>query len=117
EQRGSVTLISGVAVFDWLFEGQVTVYIFLVAVLIGLFFLYWQWRRRVWLYAMLGVLVLIGLYALLDRLVETDAEQVERQVKEMAAEMQAHNLDAVMRHLSDDFRSPNNSKDKEQTRA
>jgi hypothetical protein len=31
----------GAAVFDWLFEGQTTVYILLAAALLGFFFIYW----------------------------------------------------------------------------
>ena len=63
--------------FDWLFEGQTTAYILLAAVLICFFFVYWQYRRKVWLIAMLVVIALLGVYALLDRLVETDYEQAE----------------------------------------
>jgi hypothetical protein len=93
-------------VFDWLFEGQTTVYILLIVVLIGLFVVYWQWRRRVWLYGMAVVVALIGLYWLLDRLVETDREQIHRKIGGMASGLQAHNVDAVFKHISDNFRSP-----------
>ena len=46
--------------FDWLFEGQTTVYILLGVALVVLVFAYWQYRRKEWLYAILGVVVLIG---------------------------------------------------------
>jgi hypothetical protein len=93
-------------VFDWLFEGLTTVYILLGTVLIALLVIYWQWRRRVWLFAILFVVALIGLYALLDRLVETDREEIQRKVEEMAAAARAHNTDGVFEHIADDFQSP-----------
>jgi hypothetical protein len=93
-------------VFDWLFEGHPAVYAALGVVLIGLFYFYWQWRRKGWLFAMGFVILLIGLYALLDRLVETDREQIERKLEEMAAGVRAHNTDTVFEHVSDNFRSP-----------
>jgi hypothetical protein len=93
-------------VFDWLFEGLTTVYVLLAAALLGFFFIYWQYRRKAWLYAMAVVVALIGLYWLLDRLVETDREQIQRKVDVMANGLRTHNLDAVFEHLSDDFRSP-----------
>src|SRR5581483_1072824 len=97
------------AVFDWLFEGQTTVYVLLGTLLLACFFIYWQYRRRAWLYAMAVVVALIGLYWLLDRLVETDREQVQREVEALAADVRGHRHDAVYAHLAEDFRSPRDS--------
>jgi hypothetical protein len=93
-------------VFDWLFEGRLEVYVLLATVLIGLLYGYWQWRRNGWLYAAAGAAALVGLYALLDRLVETERETIEAQVAEMAAELRGHHHDAFFSHFSDDFLSP-----------
>jgi hypothetical protein len=92
--------------FDWLFEGLTTVYLLLGTAFLGLVVIYWHWRRKVWFFAMLVVAALIGLYALLDRLVETDSEQIERKLEAMARGVRDHNVDAVFEHLADDFRSP-----------
>ena len=96
--------------FDWLFEGQTSVYLLLGTALSGLLVIYWYWRRKAWLFAMLFIAALIGLYALLDHLVETDQEQIERKLEAMAKGVRDHNTDAVFEHLADDFRSGVNNK-------
>jgi hypothetical protein len=91
--------------FDWLFEGRTSVYAILAALAVFLLLAWWQVRKR-WLLA--GVVLaaaLIGLYALLDRAVETDREQIVRKLNEMVAAVNAHNLDAAFVHISDQFRS------------
>jgi len=93
-------------VFDWLFEGRTSVYAVLAAFAVFLLLAWWRMRKR-WLLA--GVVLtaaLIGLYALLDRMVETDREQIVRKLNEMTAAINAHNLDAAFVHISDRFRSP-----------
>jgi hypothetical protein len=92
--------------FDWLFEGRTSVYAILAALTVFLLLTWWQMRKR-WLLA--GVVLtaaLIGLYALLDRAVETDREQIVRKLNEMVAAVNAHSLDAAFVHISDQFRSP-----------
>jgi len=91
--------------FDWLFEGRPSVYAVLVALTVFLLLAWGQMRKR-WLLAGAGfAVVLIGLYILLDKLVETDREQIVRKLMEMAAAVNAHNLDAAFVHISDQFRS------------
>jgi hypothetical protein len=95
-----------VAVFDWLFEGRTGIYVVLAGVVVLLLILWWQSRKR-WLLLGMGVAAaLVGLYALLDYVVETDREQIVRKVKEMTAAVNAGNLDAAFVHVSDQFRSP-----------
>ena len=48
-----------------------------------------------------GVL-LLGVFVL-DRLVESDGEQIERKLQEMAAGVTAHDYDGVFRNISDSF--------------
>jgi hypothetical protein len=92
--------------FDWLFEGRTSVYVVLAALAVFLLLIWWQARKR-WL--LVGVVItagVIGLYALLDKAVETDREQLVRKVQEMAAAVNARDFVALFAHISDNFRSP-----------
>lgn len=91
--------------FDWLFEGRISVYAVLAALAVFLLLAWWQMRKRWLLGGVVLAAALVGLYALLDRMVETDREQIVRKVKEMAAAVNAHNLNAAFAHFSDQFRS------------
>jgi hypothetical protein len=91
-------------VFDWLFEGRLTVYLALGAGAVLLVALWTRDRRRRWLIGV-GVLAgLAGVYFLLDRLVETPTEQIRRKLDEMGAGVKARDAGAIFRHLSDGFR-------------
>ena len=72
-----LNLFLGGNVFDWLFEGHW--YIYTVLALLALFFLWfwWQNRTRFWLIGLTVFLALIGIYWLLDILVETGREQIK----------------------------------------
>ena len=91
--------------FDWLFEGRVSVYAVLAALAVFLFLAWWQTRKRWILGGVVLAAALVGLYALLDRMVETDREQIVRKINEMAAAVNARNLNAAFVHISDQFRS------------
>jgi hypothetical protein len=91
--------------FDWLFEGRTSVYAILVALAVFLLLAWWQMRKRWLLYGVIATAVLVGVYALLDKAVETDREQIVRKLQEMVAAVNAHNLDAAFIHISDQFRS------------
>jgi hypothetical protein len=93
-------------VFDWLFEGRTSIYVILAALSVFLLLVWWQTRKRGWLIGVAVAVGLVGLYALLDRMVETDREQIVRKVNEMAAAVNSRNLDALFANISDDFRSP-----------
>jgi hypothetical protein len=89
---------------DWLVEGDTTVYALLA--LLGVIFvaLWWQSRNRGYVIAAGIVGVLLLGYFLLDRLVESDREQMIRKVREIAAAISSRNPDAAFAHVSDDFR-------------
>jgi hypothetical protein len=102
-------------VFDWLFEGRTSVYVVLIALTVLMGVVWWQTRKR---WAVLGVAValgLVGLYALLDVVVETDREQIVRKIKLMIAAVNANDIDGAFQHISDDFRTPQ-GKGKEELR-
>lgn len=90
--------------FDWLFEGRVAVYLFLAAVALAFAGLYWRTRKRRWLIPAAAFVLLVAVYFLLDRLVETRSEQITRKLREMAAAVQRRDADAIFRHVAADFR-------------
>jgi hypothetical protein len=91
-------------VFDWLVEGRPTVYVILGVAAAILLALWWRDRKRHWLIGVLGVFLLVGAYFLLSRLVQTPRKQVVRGVEEMAAAVQAGDVDRIMAHVSEQFR-------------
>lgn len=100
---------------DWLFEGRTSVYVVLAALAGFLLLVWWQTRKRWLLAGVVVVAALIGLYALLDKAIETDREQIVRKVQEMAAAVNARNVDGLLANISDNFRSPRGN-DKQQLR-
>jgi ketosteroid isomerase-like protein len=91
-------------VFDWLFEGRLAVYLALASVAAVCVMLWTRNRKRRWLYLACVPVLLIGVYFLLDLLVETRREQIGRKLKEMSAAVQARDVDRIFRHISEDFR-------------
>jgi hypothetical protein len=91
-------------VFDWLFEGQLAVYVVLVTVALLLVVIWWQLPKRYWLLAAWLVMGLAVVYFLLDHLVETDREQIDRKIKEMSSAVRARSLDGIFTHVSSQFR-------------
>jgi hypothetical protein len=97
----------GEDMFDWLFEGHLSVYVLLAAAAVLLIVLGARTRDRRWYATVAGVVALAGLYRLLDFAVETDREQIQRKVKALAAGLKAPaNLDAVLENVSDQFHCP-----------
>lgn len=92
--------------FDWLFEGRLAIYLLLGLLTVALVFA-WRHNGKGWCLIGAGVmLVLIGGYWLLNRLVETDREEITRKVDEISAAVRQRDLDKVFANLSDQFRSP-----------
>jgi hypothetical protein len=90
-------------VFDWLFEGRLPVYLFLGVVALVFAALYVRTRKRFWFYPIGGIVVLVAVYFLLDRLNETRSEQIVRKLREMAAAVQRQDADTIFRHVSENF--------------
>jgi hypothetical protein len=90
-------------VFDFLFEGRPVVYAVLAVVGVILLALWYRDRKPRWLIGLGVVAVLIGCYYLLDLLVETRREQINRKLQVMAAAIKRKDADAISQHLSDQF--------------
>jgi hypothetical protein len=88
-------------VFDWLFEGRLTVYAILVLAVIVVWYAAAGHRHRGLF--ILTIVVLANLYFLLDILVETKREQVRRKVREMADAVARRDPDTVGRHVAQSF--------------
>jgi hypothetical protein len=91
-------------VFDWLFEGLLSVYIILFLIGCVLLVLWWQRRERGLLYGVGAIGLVALLYFLLDIVRETPQEKVEAAIKEMADAAGKHDLDRLFRHVSDGFK-------------
>lgn len=98
--------------FDWLFEGRFAVYLFLAVVGLICFGLWWRDRKRHWLVPMVAVALVLVVYFLLDRIVETRGEQIARKLQEMAAGVDAGDASKIFKHISDrfDFQGSNKSR-------
>jgi hypothetical protein len=98
-------------VFDWLFEGDQRAYLLLGLAAAALLGLWWRDRRKGWLIGVGAVAALLGLYFLLDRLVETRREQISRKVVEMAAAVEKNDPDKLLSHVSPQFKWGGMNKD------
>jgi HAMP domain-containing protein len=100
----------GTMMVDWLLEGRLSIYLFL-AILAAIFAAFYiRIRKRVWIFPIVALLVLIGVYFLLDRVVETRREQIVRKLNEMAAAVQRRDVDTIFSHISDRFSAEGMSK-------
>jgi hypothetical protein len=97
--------------FHWLVEGWLSIYLVLLTIAIGLLAMWWRTRRRRWLIGLAVVAGLVGLYALLDWLIETPYEQMVRKINEMAASAQKRDPTSLSANISNDFSFRGMSKD------
>jgi hypothetical protein len=89
--------------FHWLFEGRLSVYLLLATVALVLLAVWWSTRKRKYAIAAAAVAVLAGLYGLLDLAVETDHEQMERKIREMAGSAKNKDANRLFEHIAADF--------------
>jgi hypothetical protein len=113
-------------VFYWLFEGWPSVYVLLLVlgvITAGMWsrngFVLFQEKKRTKSspkpdrrlalppIVLVVVALLIGVYFLLDRLVETRREEIKRKVREMAAAVRTRNVDRIFSHISEQFHLQN----------
>jgi hypothetical protein len=88
---------------EWLFEGQLTVYAVLAVSLVFMLVIWKQTPRKAYVWCSVVLAVLIGLYFLMDLLVETDREQITHAVQEMSAGVQARNVEQIFAQVSDSY--------------
>lgn len=91
--------------FDWLFEGRPLVYVLLAGLSVISLGLWYRDRRRVWFFIATAPLLLLAVYFLLDRLVETAPEQVTHKLAEMSAGVRARDPERIVRHLAERFKA------------
>jgi hypothetical protein len=89
--------------FNWLFEGWLSIYLLLAAAALVLLAIWWSTRRRPFAIAAAAVAGVAVLYGLLDLVVETDHEQMVRKIRELAARAQKQDAEGIAQNLADDF--------------
>jgi ketosteroid isomerase-like protein len=88
---------------EWLFEGQLVVYFVLAvgAVLCG--WLWWGSRRSGPLIGLAVCVALIAIYFLLDRLIETDREQISHNLQTMVDAVATRDVNRIFSFVSEDY--------------
>ena len=88
---------------EWLFEGQLLVYGVLGAALACLVIVWKQTPRKPYLAGIVGLVALIGVYFLLDVLVQTDREQISKAIKDISAGVEQRSVARVFENVSDSY--------------
>jgi hypothetical protein len=88
---------------EWLFEGQLTVYAVLAVALAFLLMAWKQTPRRSYLVGCISLAALLGIYFLLDILVQTDREQIRHSVQEMSAGVKEHDVSRIFTQVSETY--------------
>jgi hypothetical protein len=94
---------------SWLSDNFALFIMLLSIAALALAYLWWGSRRRYYAFGAVGAVAFMGLVCLLVYLLplllgESDGQQIERKIREMAAAVKAGNLDRAFRHISSDFR-------------
>ncbi len=89
---------------DWLIERNLSL-LFLVGVAAAICAYVWtKTRKRLWMGLTLTALAFLGLLVVLDRLNESDREQIVSNVQHMAGAVPTRNFDVIFSHFAADFR-------------
>jgi hypothetical protein len=88
----------------WLLEDPTTAYVVLGLAAFALGVGWWMQPRRGYLIGLGVVIALIGLVALLNLMVDTDAKRIQRKIQAMAAAVAGRDVEGIFRHISADFR-------------
>jgi LPXTG-motif cell wall-anchored protein len=91
---------------SWLVENPTPVYLILGAAALLSLVAWWITRKRKFLIGAGIAVILIGVVWLIDFLVVTDGERIVLNVKDMAAAVQAKDVDRIFKHVSEKFHSP-----------
>jgi len=91
-------------VFDWLFDGCLQVSLVLGAAGIGIAVAWWRTRERGYVYGLVLVVVLAGVYVGLTLIYgDTAKEQIKHRVQDIEAGVRADDMDRVFRNFSEKF--------------
>jgi hypothetical protein len=91
-------------VFDWLYEGRISVYVLLAVAAVVLLYAGRKTQKRGLLLAGGLVALLLGVYFLLDRFVETDREQIKRKLeRDLPDAVTKRDTDRVLGTFSEKF--------------
>jgi len=85
---------------NWLAENTLTICMIGAVALAMAVFVYFQTRTNGALYGMLGVFLLTAVLVLTSWLIETPREAVERTLYELAATVEANDVQGVLSHLA-----------------
>jgi hypothetical protein len=93
---------------SWLTDNFDILVILLGILALALGYSWWRTKRRYYMFGAGAAVLLVGVVCLLVYLLplvfgETDSQQIERKIREMAAGVKARNLDRIFRHVSDSF--------------
>jgi len=88
----------------WLVEGDLTLYAILASVGLVCVAVWWRTRRRKYAVVAVAAAVAILTLSVLDRVIESDREQMIRKVQEIADGVRARDFQNIFKHVSEDFR-------------
>jgi hypothetical protein len=100
---------------SWLVDDSLLIVGLLAVVALGFVAAWWFTRKKQYLLGAAGAGAAALLVWLIASLVVTDRKQIEGAIRDMADAVRAHDVDRLMSHLSNDFRSPM-GKSKEEAR-
>jgi hypothetical protein len=91
-------------VLDWLLDNYWAAYLIFAVVGVALGIAWWNTRKKHFALGICVVSVLLGIYVLLQFLIETDAKRLKRHVNEMAQSVKDRQIKNVLeKSLSNDF--------------
>src|SRR5947209_20260566 len=93
---------------SWLSDNFDLLVILLSIIALALGYFWWRTRRRYFALGAGVAVFLLGLVCLLPYVLplilgESDSQQIERKIRDMAAGVKARNLDRIFRHISSSF--------------
>ena len=88
---------------DWLIEGDLTLLILVGLAAAVCAFVWTKTQKKLWLGLAIGAIGFLGLLLLLDRLFESDREQITGNINAMAGAVPGHDFDTIFSHIAADF--------------
>jgi len=103
---------------SWLADNWSLLVLLLAVVAVGFLAAWWFTRKKKFLLGVAAAAVLALAVFLIATFVVTDRKQMENAIQDMATAVRTHDVDRLVSHLSNDFRSPKGkTKDEARTAA